>query len=110
MYLKPEPPTPNRRGPVPKSVRTGAGTGPLLSPLPTVVMPAPSQFLDAEDRALCQRVADQVTADAKWYSTSIDKHVLASTILSLFQHGVVNEANLLAHVRARRHDFTKHTG
>ncbi|PDQ19324.1 hypothetical protein CN311_20115 [Mesorhizobium sanjuanii] len=74
------------------------------------MMPAPSQFLDAEDRALCQRVADQVTADAKWYSTSIDKHVLASTILSLFQHGVVNEANLLAHVRARRHDFTKKTG
>ncbi|WP_245440808.1 hypothetical protein [Mesorhizobium sanjuanii] len=53
---------------------------------------------------------DQVTADAKWYSTSIDGEVLASTTLTLFQAGVINETNLLAHVRARRHDFTKPAG
>ena len=65
-----------------------------------------TQFLDAEDRALCQRVVDQVIADAKWYGATIDGQILASTTLTLFQHGVVNEENLLAHVRARRFDFT----
>ncbi|MGX9120022.1 hypothetical protein ACWTU6_25625 [Mesorhizobium sp. BHbsci] len=59
-----------------------------------------SQFLKPEDRAICQRVVDQITADAKWYSTSIDGQILASTTLTLFQSGVVNETNLLAHVRA----------
>jgi hypothetical protein len=85
------------------------GTGPLSPPVKGVEMlRAPqSQSLGAEDRALCQRVVDQVIADAKWYGTSIDGHILASTVLSLFRHGVVNETNLLAHVRARRDDFTK---
>ncbi|MER8840751.1 hypothetical protein [Mesorhizobium sp. M0323] len=69
-----------------------------------------SQFLKPKDRAICQRVVDQVTADAKWYSTPMDGQILASTTLNLFQSGVVNETNLLAHVRARRHDFTKLTG
>ncbi|WP_287115522.1 hypothetical protein [Mesorhizobium sp.] len=59
-----------------------------------------SQFLKPEDRAVCQRVVDQITADAKWYSISIDGQILASTTLTLFQSGVVNETNLLAHVRA----------
>ncbi|PTE10389.1 hypothetical protein [Mesorhizobium helmanticense] len=59
---------------------------------------------------MCKRVIDQVTADAKWYSTSIDGEVLASTTLTLFQAGVINETNLLAHVRARRHDFMKPAG
>jgi hypothetical protein len=65
-----------------------------------------SQFLGIEDRALCQRVVDRVTADGKWYDTTIDGHLLAMTTLTLFQFGVVNETNLLAHVRAKRGDFT----
>ncbi|TIX46312.1 MAG: hypothetical protein E5W81_01060 [Mesorhizobium sp.] len=69
-----------------------------------------SQFLRPKDRAICQRVVDQIAADAKSYSTSVDSQILASTTLSLFQSGVVNEVNLLAHVRARRHDFTKQAG
>jgi hypothetical protein len=66
-----------------------------------------SQLLGPEERAICQRVIDQVTADAKWQTASIDGQLLASTVLTLFQFGVVNEANLLANVRARRDDFTK---
>ncbi|TIL25712.1 MAG: hypothetical protein E5Y88_12245 [Mesorhizobium sp.] len=68
------------------------------------------RFLRPKDRAMCRRVVEQIAADAKWYSTSIDSQILASTTLSLFQSGVVNEVNLLAHVRARRHDFTKQAG
>ena len=65
-----------------------------------------SRFLDAEDRALCQRVVDRVTADAKWYGATIDGQILAQTTLTLFQFGVVNETNLLAQVRARRDEYS----
>jgi hypothetical protein len=81
-------------------------TVPLLFKGVEMLRARQSQFLGAEDRALCQRVVDQVTADAKWYGTTIDGQLLAMTTLTLFQFGVVNETNLLAHVRARRDDFT----
>lgn len=46
-----------------------------------------SHFLGPNDLALCQSVFDQVCADAKLSLGSVDRQVLALTVLAFFQHG-----------------------
>ena len=69
-----------------------------------------SQFLSPDDLAICQRVFDQICVDAKLDRASVDGKALASTVLAAFQSGIVEDAELLAAVRARRANFTKHAG
>lgn len=69
-----------------------------------------SQFLSPDDLAICQRVFDQICADARLDRTSVDGEILASTVLTAFQSGIVEDAELLAAVRAHRADFMKRTG
>lgn len=66
-----------------------------------------SHFLTPDDLATCQRVFDQICADARLDRTSIDGEILASTVLYFFQRGTVDHDELLAAVRARHADFTK---
>jgi hypothetical protein len=70
-----------------------------------------SQFLGPEDLALCQRVFDQISADASLDSKSIEAEDLAAAVLTAF-HCSPNrtEADLLAAIRSRRNDFEKQTG
>jgi len=69
------------------------------------------QFLGPEDLALCQRVFDQICADASLDRLSIEAEDLAAAVLSAF-HCSPNrtEADLLAVIRSRRNDFEKQTG
>ncbi|RWK55818.1 MAG: hypothetical protein E5X43_08405 [Mesorhizobium sp.] len=70
-----------------------------------------SEFLGPEDLALCQRVFDQICADASLDSTSIEAEDLAAMVLSAFQRSPdKTEADLLAAIRARRNDFEKQAG
>lgn len=69
-----------------------------------------SQFLSPDDLAICQRVFDQICVDAKLDRASVDGKALASTVLAAFQSGIVEDAELLAAVRARRANFTKRAG
>ncbi|TIR27963.1 MAG: hypothetical protein E5V28_19880 [Mesorhizobium sp.] len=70
-----------------------------------------SQFLGPEDLALCQRVFDQICADASLGSKSIEAEDLAAAVLTAF-HCSPNrtEADLLAAIRSGRNDFEKQTG
>ncbi|MER9328577.1 hypothetical protein [Mesorhizobium sp. M0488] len=69
------------------------------------------QFLASEDLAMCQRVFDQICADASLHPTSIDAEMLASTVLTVFQlEPSKTEAELLVSIRDRRNDFEKLTG
>ena len=69
-----------------------------------------SEFLSPKDLATCQRVFDQACTDENLYHTCIDSQILASTVLSTFQRGIVNEADLLDEIRSLRDDFMKRTG
>lgn len=69
-----------------------------------------SQFLSPDDLAICQRVFDQICVDAKLDRASVDGKALASTVLAAFQTGIVEDAELLAAVRAHRANFTKRAG
>lgn len=59
-----------------------------------------SYFLSPDDLATCQRVFDQICADAGLDRTSMDGEILASTVLFIFQHGNVDDVDLLAAARA----------
>jgi hypothetical protein len=70
-----------------------------------------SALLNPDDLALCQKVFDQICADANWDRGSLDGHLLASTVLTLFQMSPNTvEADLLAVVRLQRNDFEKRAG
>ncbi|RWL23283.1 MAG: hypothetical protein E5X64_38935 [Mesorhizobium sp.] len=70
-----------------------------------------SEYLRLEDLALCQRVFDQICADASLDSTSIEAEALAAMVLSAFQRSPdKTEADLLAAIRSGRNDFEKQTG
>ena len=60
-----------------------------------------ADFLSPDDLALCQRVFDQICAEAHWERSGIDSEILASRILANFQQGVTEELMLAAKVRAR---------
>ncbi|MER8574574.1 hypothetical protein NKG99_24180 [Mesorhizobium sp. M1409] len=51
-----------------------------------------SQFLSPDDLATCQRVFNQICADARLDRKSVDGELLASTVLAAFQHGFVDYA------------------
>jgi len=65
---------------------------------------ANANFLGPEDLALCQRVLDRICAESP---CDIDSELLASNVLMAFQHGVMDEAALVAEVRAK---LLKRTG
>lgn len=69
-----------------------------------------SEFLSPEDLAICQRVFDKICADCKWNSASSDAEGLAIVVISVFQHGLFNEVDLLAEMQARRNDFERRPG
>jgi hypothetical protein len=70
-----------------------------------------SEFLGPEDLTLCQRVFDQICADASLDSTSIEAEDLAAMVLSAFKRSPdKTEADLLAAIRSRRNDFEKQAG
>lgn len=60
-----------------------------------------SHFLGPNDLALCQSVFDQLCADAKLDPASVDRQVLALTVLVFFQHGFVDRDELLGAVVGR---------
>ena len=66
-----------------------------------------SQFLSPDDLATCQRVFDQICAEAKSDRRSVDGEALASAVLASFQRGIVDEEELLEAVRARRNEFAQ---
>ena len=68
---------------------------------------ADANFLGPEDLALCQRVFDRICAESKTAPSDIDSELLASNVLMAFQHGVMDEAALVAEVRAK---LLKRTG
>ncbi|RRH89561.1 hypothetical protein EH240_33810 [Mesorhizobium tamadayense] len=69
-----------------------------------------SQFLGPEDLAICQRVFDQICADAMLDRDSTDSQALALTVLTFFQRGAVDHDELLAAVLSRLEEFTKPRG
>jgi hypothetical protein len=69
-----------------------------------------SEFLSPEDLAVCQRVFDRMCADCRWDHDSSDAEALATVIISVFQRGVFNEADLLEDMQGRRNDFERRTG
>jgi hypothetical protein len=70
-----------------------------------------NEFLGPEDLALCQRVFDQICADASWDRASIDAEDLAAMVLDAFQLSPNRtEGDLLAAIRSRRNDFEKRAG
>ena len=67
-----------------------------------------SHILNPEDLETCQRVFDQICADARLDRKSVDGELLASTVLAIFLSGITeDDAELLAAVRARSQDFVK---
>jgi hypothetical protein len=69
-----------------------------------------SDFLGPEDLALCQRVFEQVCSDDKMDPGCIDSEDLAAAVLTTFQRGVTNEAELLAAVRTLRNGLIRRAG
>lgn len=65
------------------------------------------QFIGPEDLAVCQRVFDQISADARIGRDTDDGKVLASAVLTFFQRGFVEHDKLLAAVLGYRDDLTK---
>ncbi|RWC26682.1 MAG: hypothetical protein EOS27_24455 [Mesorhizobium sp.] len=65
-----------------------------------------SHFLSPDDLATCQRVFNQICADARLDHSSLDSETLASAVLASFQRGIVDEEELLQAMRARRGQFT----
>lgn len=51
------------------------------------------------DLALLQRVFDQVCCECAHEAQSLDAEIAATTLLHLFQHGMTNEAALLAEMQ-----------
>ena len=66
-----------------------------------------SHFLSPDDLATCQRVFNQICAEAKSDRRSVDGEALASAVLASFQRGIVDEEELLEAVRARRNEFAQ---
>jgi len=69
-----------------------------------------SVFLGPEDPAMCQRIFDQVRADANWERSAVESEELAASVLLAFQHGFTDEAALLAEICSQRDGLWKRTG
>jgi hypothetical protein len=67
-------------------------------------------ILYPNDLALLQRVFDQVCADGHHDPSSLDAQKIATTLLHLFQCGLLDEPRLLAEIRSRQQDFIKRAG
>lgn len=67
-------------------------------------------FLGPEDLALCRRVFEQVCSDGNLDRSCIGSEELAATVLNMFQHGVTDEAELLAAVRTLRDSLLRRAG
>ncbi|RUZ80895.1 hypothetical protein EN943_02195 [Mesorhizobium sp. M7A.F.Ca.US.006.01.1.1] len=69
------------------------------------------EFLAPENLALCQRVFDQVCADADIDRASIEAEQIAAAVLNVFQLlPGATETELLASIRDRRDASHKRTG
>jgi len=66
-----------------------------------------SHFLSPDDLATCQRIFDRICADARLDRKSVDGELLALTVLTAFQSGIVKDAELLSVVRAAGDKFIK---
>ncbi|MGO4642556.1 hypothetical protein AB4Z43_29460 [Mesorhizobium sp. 2RAF45] len=66
-----------------------------------------SRFLSPDDLATCQRIFDQICADARLDRKWVDGELLALTVLTAFQSGIVEDAELLAAVRGNSVQFIR---
>ncbi|UVK49703.1 hypothetical protein DBIPINDM_007722 (plasmid) [Mesorhizobium sp. AR02] len=67
----------------------------------------PSCTLYPANLALLQRVFDQVCCERAYAAQSLDAEIAATTLLHLFQHGMTNEAALLAEMRRWQQEFIR---
>lgn len=65
------------------------------------------QFIGPEDLAVCQRVFDQICAEAKIDRNWDEGEVLAVTVLTFFQHGFAEYDDLLAAVLGYRGEVSR---
>ncbi|RWD20760.1 MAG: hypothetical protein EOS57_08215 [Mesorhizobium sp.] len=69
-----------------------------------------NQFLGPEELALCQRVFDQICADASLDSKSIEAEDLAAAVLTAFHCSPKPKLIYWPSSGSRRNDFEKQTG
>lgn len=58
-----------------------------------------SEYLEPEDLQLCRRVFEQACAEIGVDSRSAESEALAMAVLTMFQSGIVEEADLETRIR-----------
>jgi hypothetical protein len=61
-------------------------------------------FLNPDDLQLCKRVFESACAELGMDGSSLDSHIVASAVLSIFQTGLRDEAGLLTAVLGAQRD------